>query len=128
MKILTIKSRKHIVEDRNNADASYSTKSFILFICPTPLKNIGPNKKYRAVEFTRLGIVVTKRIHKNAVIRNKFRRRIREAFKMVDKSLLKNCYDYEIIARQGIFNININGLVSDVEKCLRGKVKENVAR
>lgn len=128
MKILSIKSRKHMVDDRDNAENTCMTKNLILFICPTPEKNVGPNIKYRATEFTRLGLVVTKKIHKKAVIRNKFRRRLKEAFNLVDKTLLKNKYDYEILARQAIFTASLKTLIIDLEKCLKGEAVNNVPK
>ena len=121
MIILPIKSRLQIVKEREKPESIWTGKSIIMFICPTPEKNIGPNKNYRATDFVRLLPVITKKIHKKAVVRNKFRRRIKEAFRQVDKSLLKNKYDYQILARQSIFKTSVASLIKDIERCLKGE-------
>ena len=121
MIILPIKSRLQILKEREEAESIWTGRSVIVFVSPTPEKNIGPNEKYRATEFVRLLLIVTKKIHKKAVVRNKFRRRIKEAFRMVDKSLLKNKYDYQILARQSIFKASVKSLVRDIERCLNGE-------
>lgn len=121
MIILPIKSRLQILKERETAESIWTTRSVIIFISPTPEKNIGPSEKCRATDFARLLLIVTKKIHKKAVVRNKFRRRIKEAFRMIDKSLLKNRYDYQILARQSIFKTSVASLVKDIEKCLKGE-------
>ncbi len=121
MIILPIKSRLQIVREREEAESIWTGKSIIMFVSPTPEKNVGPNERYRATDFVRLLLIVSKKIHKKAVVRNKFRRRIKEAFRMVDKNLLKNKYDYQILARQSIFKASVASLVKDIEKCLKGE-------
>ena len=120
MFILPIKSRLQIVKERENPESIWTARSLIIFIAKTPEKNIGPNSTYRAEEFCRLLPIVTKKIHKKAVVRNKFRRRIKEAFRRVDKNLLKNQHDYQILARQSIFKYSMNSIVKDIESCLNG--------
>lgn len=109
-----------ILKERQEPEFIWSGKFIIMFVSPTPQKNIGPNQRYRAVDFVRLLLIVTKKIHKKAVVRNKFRRRIKEAFRMVDTGLLNNRYDYQIIARQSIFNASVNSIAKDIERCLSG--------
>lgn len=123
MFILPIKSRLQIVKERENPESVWTARSLMMFIAKTPEKNIGPTPRYRAEEFCRLLPVVTKKIHKKAVVRNKFRRRIKEAFRRVDVSLLQNQHDYQIIARQSIFKYSVNSIIEDIESCLKGIAK-----
>lgn len=121
MFILPLKSRQQILKERKNPEFIWTSKYLMMFITPTPEKNIGPNAKYRATDFVRLLLVVTKKIHKKAVVRNKLRRRIKEAFRQVNKELLSNKYDYQLIARQAIFKASVNDLIKDIESCLKGE-------
>lgn len=124
MFILPIKSRSRILKERKNPESAYKSKYIMLIVSPTPEKNIGPNAKYRATNFVCFLTVVSKRIHNRAVIRNKLRRRIKEAFKLVDVTLLKNKYDYQIIARHSIFKASVQSIKEDIEKCLRNEVEQ----
>lgn len=121
MIILPIKSRQQIVRERGNPESVCTSGCIVLFTTPTPEKNLGPDAKHRANEFVRLCLVVSKKIHKKAVVRNKLRRRIKEAFKMVNKTLFKNKYDYQIIARHSIFISSVSTIKYHIEKCLKGE-------
>ena len=121
MIILPLKSRLQIVKERENPKAAYTAKNIMMFVAPTPAKNVGPDEKHRAVEFVRLVVVVSKKIHNRAVVRNTFRRRIKEAFRSIDHSLLENKHDYQILARHAIFSASVESLKTDIEKCLKGE-------
>ncbi|HSQ97642.1 MAG TPA: ribonuclease P protein component [Rickettsiales bacterium] len=121
MIILPIKSRQQIVKERNNPKSVCTSGCIILFTAPTPEKNLGVNSRYRANEFVRLCLVVSKKIHKKAVIRNKLRRRIKEAFKMVDKNLFENKNDYQILVRHSIFYSSVPTIKYHIERCLKGE-------
>ena len=120
MIILPIKSRQQIVKERNNPDFVCSSGCIILFKSRTPEKNLGPTSKYRSTDFVRICIVVSKKIHLKAVVRNKLRRRIKEAFRNIDKTLLENQHDYQIIAKHTIFYADFNTIKNDLENCLKG--------
>ena len=120
MFILPIKSRLQIIQGRENAESIWTGKGVIVFITKTPEKNATTSSKYRAENFVRLLPIVSKKIHKRAVVRNKLRRRIKEAFRQIDKNLLKNKYDYQILAKQAIFKSSVNDLIKDIENCLTG--------
>ena len=121
MFIVPIKSRLQILEERKSPEFSIKTDYMILMYIPTPQKNIDYNT--RVTDFVRLLAVVSKKISKKAVVRNHIRRKIKEAFKRVNKTLLKNQYDYQIIARHAIVDVSIDLIVNDIEKCL--KIKQN---
>ena len=120
MIILPIKSRQQILKEREKPDFFCSSGCLMLFKNKTPEKNLGPTSKYRSTDFIRTCIVVSKKIHLKAVVRNKLRRRIKEAFRNIDKTLLENQHDYQIIAKHTIFYADFDGIKNDLENCLKG--------
>lgn len=64
MIILPLKSRLQILKERQNPESIWTGRSIMMFISPTPEKNVGPNEKYRATEFVRLLLVITKKFIK----------------------------------------------------------------
>lgn len=121
MFILPIKSRIQILQERESPEFFIKTGSMILLYIPTPQRNIDYNS--RVTDFVRLLAVVSKKISKKAVVRNHIRRKIKEAFKKVDKTLLKNQYDYQIIARHSIMNMSVESIAKDIEKCLKNQTE-----
>lgn len=121
MIILPLKSRLQIVKERDNPESVCTSGCLILFTAPTPEKNLGADSIHRAEEFVRLCLVVSKKIHKKAVVRNKLRRRIKEAFRTVDKSLFQNKHDYQILVRHSIFSASVPTIKHHIEKCLKGE-------
>lgn len=121
MFILPIKSRIQILQERESPEFFIKTGSMILLYIPTPQRNINYNS--RVTDFVRLLAVVSKKISKKAVVRNHIRRKIKEAFKKVDKTLLKNQYDYQIIARHSIMNMSVESIAKDIEKCLKNQTE-----
>lgn len=121
MFILPIKSRIQILQERESPEFFIKTGSVILLYIPTPQRNIDYNS--RVTDFVRLLAVVSKKISKKAVVRNHIRRKIKEAFKKVDKTLLKNQYDYQIIARHSIVDMSVESIAKDIEKCLKNQTE-----
>lgn len=121
MFILPIKSRIQILQERESPEFFIKTGSMILLYIQTPQRNIDYNS--RVTDFVRLLAVVSKKISKKAVVRNHIRRKIKEAFKKVDKTLLKNQYDYQIIARHSIMNMSVESIAKDIEKCLKNQTE-----
>ena len=120
MIILPIKSRQQILKEREKPEFFCSSGCLMLFKNRTPEKNLGPTSKYRSTDFVRTCIVVSKKIHLKAVVRNKLRRRIKEAFRNIDKTLLENQHDYQIIAKHTIFYSDFDTIKNDLENCLKG--------
>ena len=119
MFILPIKSRRQILSGRDNYERAYKDTYFLFIISQTPPKNAVQSKKYRATDFVRFLAIVSKKISRKAVIRNKLRRRIKEAFRLVDKQLLQNKYDYQMIVRRSIFKASMQDIKEEIEKCLK---------
>ena len=121
MFILPIKSRIQILQERESPEFFIKTGSMILLYIPTPQRNVDYNS--RVTDFVRLLAVVSKKISKKAVVRNHIRRKIKEAFKKVDKTLLKNQHDYQIIARHSIVDMSVESIAKDIEKCLKNQTE-----
>lgn len=83
------------------------SKSFILQICPNDNKG------------QRFGLVVTKRLHKLAVDRNRVKRRLREVINDILPSNALNNYDYVFIARSDTILKPFSDLKKDMLWCLR---------
>jgi len=124
MFILPIKSRLQILKEREKPETPFVGKYVLVFVVPTPVKNRGVTSQYRAKNFVRILAVVSKKIHKDAVVRNRIKRRIKEAFRSVDKNCLRNAFDYQIIAKHSIFDVSFSDLVKDIEFCINEKTSK----
>ncbi len=67
--------------------------------------------------YSRVGITVSKKVSKLAVVRNKIKRRIR--FIIMTKFNMKLPIDLVIITKDNIKNITYKNLSCEIEKCLR---------
>lgn len=64
------------------------------------------------------GFIVSKKISKNAVIRNKFKRRLREIYRNSKWSISTNCH-MVIIAKESIINADFHELGNEVRALLQ---------
>lgn len=85
MKINSLKKQNEFNRVFTTGDV-FGNKTFVMYY----LKNM--------METNRLGIVVSKKISKKAVVRNKIKRRIKEAYRLNEDSFLLG-YDFIIIAK-----------------------------
>lgn len=121
IKIVTIKTRKDFVRVQNNP-LFKAVGNDLIIICKET------DKKYFIKDyFSRVGLVVTKRIDKRAVIRNKIKRKIREIIRFLSKNscnLFINRIDYIIIAKNSFLSNSHAFLIEEIkELLLKIKVK-----
>ena len=108
-KIITIKENRNFMNAYRRGK-KIETKLFVIY--------------YRKNRFgvTRLGLTVSKKLG-NAVVRNRTRRILREAYKNIS-NLLKSGYDIVIVARMGATTKK----EYDVEKVLRDNLPEDLLK
>lgn len=66
----------------------------------------------------RVGFTVTKKVG-NAIVRNRARRRLREAVRLTDGALFDPGHDYVLIGRESTLSAGFESLCTDVETALR---------
>ena len=68
MFILPIKSRLQILKERENPESVWTGRTVIMFVCPTPEKNAVKSSRYRAENFVRFVVVVSKKYIKKLLL------------------------------------------------------------
>jgi len=96
---------------RLNRGQRFAALGLVLQAMPTPDAPEG-------TEAIRLGLTVTKKIG-NAVVRNRVRRRLREAARAVLPVAGKPGHDYVLIARQGALGRSFDDLKADILRALK---------
>lgn len=71
----------------------------------------------RKNDWNRFGISVSKKVGK-AVIRNKIKRRIKD---IISKNSIKNGYDYVIIIRKAILDLNYENMKKELLNLIKGE-------
>ena len=104
--LVTIKARADFLRLRGGA--KWSGAGFLIETKPAPLPGGPP----------RFGFTVTKKLG-NAVVRNRIRRRLKEAVRKAQVHLARGGYDYVVVARPAAEKMPFERLVSDVEAALR---------
>jgi len=66
----------------------------------------------------RVGFVVSKKISNKAVIRNKVRRRLSEAFLEIIEKISCSC-DFLVLPKKGIINIKTSELAGEIKEVLK---------
>jgi ribonuclease P protein component len=115
-KILSLKTSADF-KRVSKKDQKFYAKTIILLTAPTPQSFLfDPLKQKNAKDFCRLGLTVSKTVG-NAVVRNRAKRQLREAFRELI-SFAKNHRDYIIIARKEIAGSNFEKIISDLKFCI----------
>lgn len=70
------------------------------------------------VESARVGFTVTKKVG-NSVVRNRIRRRLREAVRLADESLFQPCCDYVLAARREVLAAPFDELRGELARALK---------
>ncbi len=104
LKIETIKGRANFVR-MNTSAARFVVSNFILQMMETP--EIGEGS-------VRIGYTVTKKLG-NAVLRNRIKRRLREAARKTIPTHAKTGHSYVFIARHKVLECDFTELVRDME-------------
>jgi ribonuclease P protein component len=118
--VATLKRRQEFLRIRGGA--RWANASFVIETRPRD-----PADSHVA----RIGYTVTKQIG-NAVVRNRVRRRFREAMRLCDRALLKAGHDYVLIARNASLQRGFTDLRAELEAALgqifSGKAQGNRPR
>jgi ribonuclease P protein component len=104
--LVTIKARADFLRIRGGA--KWNTPGFLIETKPARTPTGPP----------RFGFTVTKKLG-NAVMRNRIRRRLKEAVRLGQVTLAHAGYDYVIVGRPPAFDMAFERLVADVETGLR---------
>ena len=126
MKLLKIKSRQDFLKIQNHFKIKWFSNNFLILIIETDEKYIKNVNNINNFKFIRLGIAVTKKIDKRAVIRNNIKRKIRENIRILLKEnndLFINFCDYEIIAKKSFLDVSHIDLKNEFIDSLK-KAKE----
>ncbi len=100
-KLVTVKARADFLRIRGGA--KWNTPGFLIEAKPARTPGGSP----------RFGFTVTKKIG-NAVVRNRIRRRLKEAVRQAQGTLAREGYDYAIVGRKPAFDMPYDRLVADV--------------
>jgi len=77
-------------------------------------KILGIKYTKNELNITRIGIVISQKISKKAVIRNKIKRRLREILRLRLKTIIKG-YDVVILTRKGIEDCTYEELEKNID-------------
>ncbi|MBZ0216890.1 MAG: ribonuclease P protein component [Fimbriimonadaceae bacterium] len=98
----------------------FSTRHFLLQIRKR-------NEQDHAGQAPRFGYTVTKKVG-GAVVRNRIRRRLKEAVRLHAVKRGRPGYDYVVIARRSAENISFDELTADLVNAINGKQTHSARR
>ena len=116
MQLITIKRRAHFLRVRGGA--RWACPSFALECRPRPVEDLGPTRMSAGAGSARFGFTVTKKLG-NAVVRNRIKRRLREAVRHSADPYSLADHDYVLIAREAALRRSFADLVSDLQSALQ---------
>ena len=127
---ISIKKRVEFLAISKNSLRFHSKTSLIIASKTLEKYLLNPHTK-KIDDFCRFGLTVSKKIG-NAVVRNKTKRRYRQAFLQLYKEHFAcNHFDYSIIAKKEISNCSFENIYDDLKFCLKHikrLVKENESK
>lgn len=107
MKIEPLRKRSQFIKV-NECRNRVSAKSLVLQLC---------QNETNSPDTIRLGFTVTKKLG-NAVVRNRIKRRLRAAAKMVMPNLAQPSFDYVLIGRSATFDRDFKDIIKDLKYAL----------
>lgn len=119
MVILTIKKPEEFQKVGKNGQKFFAKSLFVLSKKSPEKYSCDILNGKNAEEFVRIGYTVSKKISKLANKRNLVKRRFREAFKKLSPTYCKNGFDYVVIAKKEVLEVDFNKILSDLKFCLR---------
>ena len=117
MKINSLKRQNDFKHVFNKGEV-FGNRTFVMYFLKNTLRE------------NRIGIIVSKKISKKAVIRNKIRRQIKEVYRLNEKEFLEG-YDIILIAKESIKKTDYQNIDKSLmhlfykKRLLRGKDSNN---
>ncbi len=108
MGLCTIKTSADF--QRVRGGARWATANFVIETRPRPAG--GDN-----ASCPRFGFTITRKLG-NAVIRNRIKRRLKEAIRTTDTTLIKADHDYVVVARSGVLDQDFSDIKGEIEAAL----------
>jgi len=131
MFIFSVKNNIEFQNISKQHETAYHTSYLIVLTKNSPEKYIELKENKRAKEFTRLGIVVSKKVDKRAVYRNLIKRRLRESFRNIIQTFPSETWnhkDFVIIARKFASTASYETLYNDLKLCIEQKARQGVPK
>jgi ribonuclease P protein component len=94
-----------------NTGQKHHTRNFLVFVAQTPTADVSD------LPSTRLGITVTRKVG-NAVVRNRIKRLVREAFRR-NHVRFASGLDVVWVAKRGAKDLQFDGACEDLERLLK---------
>ncbi|MDR3079005.1 MAG: ribonuclease P protein component [Rickettsiales bacterium] len=107
MKILTVRSRRDFLRVQRGAEVTVKNANMLILCRRTEEKYTQVTSRQRLGEFSRIGFVVTKKVDRRAVARNRIRRRIKGVINIILRNhcnLYINHIDYVLVLRRNVLN------------------------
>lgn len=118
LKILPVRKSAEF-KSINNKGSKFISKLVILLTHKTPSRyNFDQKQGKNAENFCRVGYTVSKTVG-GAVVRNKAKRRLREAFRDLSGKYAKPSHDYIVIARKEIAEADFQEIIKNLEFCIK---------
>ncbi len=127
MILISIKKRSDFL-NLSKTTLRFHSKTSLILAGKTPEKYLLNPHTQKIDEICRFGLTVSKKVG-NSVVRNKTKRRYRQAFLQLHKEQFTNSYfDYSIIAKKEIVKSDFKTIYEDLKFCLKHikrLIKEN---